>query len=78
MILYLYAQQKVIPEHESLKTQQKSSAAKLPAPDQIVLKKLQDEMRKLSKASSAVCDTAYAYSYMDSCILATNLAYFSV
>ena len=47
-------QRKVIPEHESPKTQEKSSAIKLAAPDQAILKKLHDEMRKLSQASSKV------------------------
>lgn len=41
-------------EHESSKTQEKSSATSLPAADQVILKKLHDEMRKLSKASSEV------------------------
>ena len=41
-------------EHESSKTQEKSSATSLPAADQVILKKLHDEMRKLTKASSEV------------------------
>lgn len=47
-------QQKAIPEYESPKTKEKGSATKFAEPDQTILKKLHDEMRKLSQASSEV------------------------
>ena len=52
--LYIYTQRKAVAEHESPKTQERSSATNLTVPDHVILKKLHDEMRKLSEASAEV------------------------